>query len=37
MKLLGLQPEWEIFRDMWKDFIMGKHLNLAMQGMDVSK
>ena len=21
MKLLGLQPEWAIFRDMWRDFI----------------
>ena len=21
MKVLGLQPEWAIFRDMWRDFI----------------
>ena len=21
MKLLGLQPEWPIFMDMWRDFI----------------
>ena len=21
MKLLGLQPEWTIFRDMWRDLI----------------
>ena len=21
MKVLGLQPEWAIFRDMWMDFI----------------
>ena len=26
MKLLGLQPEWAVFRDMWKDLIWGKHL-----------
>ena len=24
MKLLGLQPEWGMFRDMWKDFISGQ-------------
>ena len=23
MKLLGLQPEWAIFRDVWRDFIYG--------------
>ena len=23
MKLLGLQPEWAIFWDMWRDFICG--------------
>ena len=23
MKLLGLQPEWAIFKDMWRDFISG--------------
>ena len=25
----GLQPEWEIFRDMWRDLIWGKCLTLA--------
>ena len=29
MKLLGLQLEWVIFRDMWKDFILGKRLTIA--------
>ena len=29
MKLLGLQPEWAIFRDMWKDLIWGKRLTLG--------
>ena len=27
MKLLGLQPEWAIFRDMWRDFIHGANVN----------
>ena len=21
MKVLGSQPKWEVFRDMWRDFI----------------
>ena len=29
MKLLGLHPEWDIFRDMWRDLIWGKRLTLA--------
>ena len=29
MKLLGLNPEWAIFRDMWRDLIWGKRLTLA--------
>ena len=29
IKLLGLQPEWAIFRDMRKDFILDKRLTLA--------
>ena len=29
MKLLGLQPEWVIFRDMWRDLIWGKRLTLG--------
>ena len=24
MKLLGLQPVWAMFRDMWRDFISGQ-------------
>ena len=32
MKLLGLQPEWVIFRDMWRDFKLGQHLTLAVRG-----
>ena len=24
MKVLGLQPDWAIFRDMWRDLIWGK-------------
>ena len=24
MKLHGLQSEWAVFRDMWRDFILGK-------------
>ena len=31
-KLLGLQPEWTLFRDMWRDFIWGKRLTLAYRG-----
>ena len=38
MKLLGLHPEWAIFRDMWRDLIWGKRLTLAQRGkMDVFK
>ena len=29
MKLLGLQPEWAIFRDTWRDLIWGKRLTIA--------
>ena len=29
MKLLGLHPEWAVFRDMWRDLIWGKRLTLA--------
>ena len=29
MKLLGLHPEWAIFKDMWRDLIWGKRLTLA--------
>ena len=32
MKVLGLQPEWAMFRDMWKDFILGKRQTLAEHG-----
>ena len=32
MELLGLQPEWAIFRDVWKDLIWGKRLTLAELG-----
>ena len=28
MKLLGLQPEWAVFRDMWRDLIWSKRLTL---------
>ena len=31
-KLLGLQPEWVIFRDMWRDLIRDKYLTLAEHG-----
>ena len=31
-KLLALQPEWAIFKDMWRDFISGKRLTLAKHG-----
>ena len=24
MKLIGVQPEWAVFRDMWKDFISAR-------------
>ena len=24
MKLLGLKSEWAIFRDIWRDFILGQ-------------
>ena len=38
MKLLGLHPEWAVFRDMWRDLIWGKRLTLAWRGkMDVLK
>ena len=29
MKLLGLQLEWEVFRDMWRGFISGQTSNLS--------
>ena len=29
MKFLGLQPEWAMFRDMWRDLVWGKHLTLG--------
>ena len=29
MKLLGLYPEWAVFRDMWRNLIWGKRLTLA--------
>ena len=29
MKLLGLHPEWAIFKDMWRDLIWGERLTLA--------
>ena len=29
MEVLGLQPEWAIFMDMWRDLIWGKRLTLA--------
>ena len=32
MKLLGLHPEWAIFKDMWRDLIWGKRLTLAQRG-----
>ena len=25
MKLLGLQSEWAIFRDVWRDFVCGQY------------
>ena len=36
MKVLGLQPEWAIIRDMWRGFISGKHLTLAEHGRNES-
>ena len=32
MKFIGLQSQWAIFRDMWRDFILDKHLTLAELG-----
>ena len=29
MKLLGLHPEWAVFRDMWRDLIWGKRLKIT--------
>ena len=26
MNSLGLQPEWAVFRDMWRDFIHGANV-----------
>ena len=26
MKLLGLQPEWAVFRDVWRDFIPAEYV-----------
>ena len=30
MKLLGLHPEWAVFRDMWRDLIWGKTSNPSL-------
>ena len=30
--MTGFQPEWEIFRDMWRDFISGERLTPAEHG-----
>ena len=30
IKLFGLQPEWTIFRDMWRDSIWSKHLTHSL-------
>ena len=35
MKVLGLHPEWTVFRDMWRGFISGKtstHARIAERG-----
>ena len=31
MKLFGRQSEWAIFRDVWRDFILGKDLTLIAE------
>ena len=28
MEVLGLQPNWEVFRDMWRDFIHGANVRI---------
>ena len=35
VKLLGLQPEWAIFRDVWRDFV--HRVRLGLENMDVLK
>ena len=30
MKLLGLQPEWAVFRDVWRTSYMGKMFNPSL-------
>ena len=30
MKLLGLHPEWAVFRDMWRDLIWGQTSNPSL-------
>ena len=30
MKVLGLHPEWVVFRDMWRDFISGQTSNPSL-------
>ena len=32
MKVLGLQPEWAVFRDMWRGLILGQILTIAEHG-----
>ena len=33
MKVLGLRPEWAVFRDMWTEGLhMGKRLTIAQHG-----
>ena len=32
IKLLGLQPDWVVFRDVWSGFISSKSLTLAKRG-----
>ena len=29
MRVLGLHPEWAVFKDVWRDFILGKRQTLA--------
>ena len=37
MKLLSLKPEWAIFRDMWRDFILGQTSNHSQRCSKRSK
>ena len=39
MKVLALQPEWAVFRDMWRDFIWvyTSKLSLAWKELKFSK